>query len=225
MPTEYVWSYSSISLFKQCPHKYFRLRIAKDVVEPPTEATMYGTEAHKAAEEYMLNDTPLPPKFSFMQGPLDTLKNKDGERLCEFRMGLTRGLQPCAFDAPDVWWHGIADLVILQGDRAWVVDYKTSKSSKYADKGQLELMALGVFAHFPQVRKVRGGLLFVVADDFVKSEYTRHDESLYWRPWIDTTAALEKALEKGAWNPRPNFTCKKWCPVEDCIHNGRSGRR
>lgn len=218
---QYVWSYSSISLFKQCPHKYFRLRIAKDIVEPPTEATMYGTEAHAAAEEHMRDGVPLSGKFAFMQPALNSLKAKEGEKFCEFKMGLTRNLQPCDFDAPNMWWHGIADLVILQGDRAWVVDYKTSKSSKFADKGQLELMALGLFARFPQVRKVRGGLLFVVSNDFVKAEFTRHDEGLYWRPWLDTTGLLEKSFMNGAWNPRPNFTCKKWCPVTDCVHNGR----
>jgi hypothetical protein len=49
--------------------------------------------------------------------------------------------------------------VILDDDLAWVVDYKTGKSSKYADKGQLELMALSLFAKYPQIKTVRAGLL------------------------------------------------------------------
>ena len=57
--------------------------------------------------------------------------------------------------ADNVWWRGIADLVILDADNhiAWVVDYKTGKSARYADKGQLELMALATFKHFPVVKK------------------------------------------------------------------------
>ena len=214
----YTWSYSSLSLFKQCPHKYYRLRIKKDIVEPESEAMRYGTEVHKAAEDFIKSDVPIPEKFAFIQGPLNTLKEKEGEKLCEFKMGLTYKMQPCDFFAKDVWWRGIADLIVLQPDRAWVVDYKTGKSSKYADVKQLELMALAIFKHFPQVKKVKAGLLFVVANDFVKADFHARDEFVMWRPWFEDTERLEKALELDVWNPRPNFTCKGWCPVTDCTH-------
>lgn len=216
-----VWSYSSIDLFKQCPQKYYRLRVKKDIVEPESEAMRYGTAVHKAAEDFIKHGTPVPAQFAFMQGPLETLRAKDGEKLCEYKMGLTRGLNPCGFFDKDVWWRGIADLIVLQGDRAWIVDYKTGRSSKYADTKQLELMALGVFKHFPQVKKVKSGLLFVIANDFVKADFNQRDESVYWRPWLDDTARLEKAVELNVWNPRPNFSCKNWCPVKDCVHNGK----
>ncbi len=214
----YTWSYSSIELFKQCPHKYYRLRVKKDIVEPESEAMRYGTEVHKAAEDFIKSDVPIPDKYAFIRGPLNTLKEKEGEKLCEYRMGLTYKMQPCDFFAKDVWWRGIADLIVLQPDRAWVVDYKTGKSSKYADTKQLELMALSIFKHFPQVKKVKAGLLFVVANDFVKADFHVRDEFVMWRPWFEDTERLEKAFELDVWNPRPNFTCKGWCPVTDCTH-------
>lgn len=214
----YTWSYSSLALFKQCPHKYYRLRVKKDIVEPESEAMRYGTEVHKAAEEFIKNDVPIPEKFAFIREPVMRLKEKEGEKLCEYRMGLTYRLQPCDFFAKDVWWRGIADLIVLQPDRAWIVDYKTGKSSKYADTKQLELMALSVFKHFPQVKKVKTGLLFVVANDFVKADFHARDEFVMWRPWFEDTERLEKAFELDVWNPRPNFTCKGWCPVTDCTH-------
>jgi predicted Holliday junction resolvase-like endonuclease len=214
----YTWSYSSLDLFKQCPHKYYRLKVKKDITEPLSDAIIYGNEAHKAAEEYIKNGTALPKRFAFMQKSLDVLKAKEGEKLCEFRMGLTYQLEPCKFLDQNVWWRGIADLIVLQPDRAWIVDYKTGKSSKYADVKQLELMALSVFKHFPQVKKVKAGLLFVVANDFVKADFHARDEFVMWRPWFEDTERLQKALELDVWNPRPNFTCKGWCPVTDCTH-------
>ncbi len=63
-PTKYTWSYSSIGLFKQCPQKYYRIRVKKDVVEPESDAMRYGTEVHKAAEDYIKEDTPIPAKFA-----------------------------------------------------------------------------------------------------------------------------------------------------------------
>jgi hypothetical protein len=65
------WSYSSISLFEQCPKKYFHLRVEKDIKEPTSEQMNYGLEVHKAAEDYISKDTPIPPQFSYMQEMLD----------------------------------------------------------------------------------------------------------------------------------------------------------
>lgn len=216
----YTWSYSSLDLFNQCPQKYYRLRVKKDIKEPPTEHLSYGLDVHKAAEEYIRDGVPIPEKYKYLEPSLEMLRNYEGDKLCEYRMGLTRKLEPCDFLGKGVWWRGIADLIILQGDSAKIVDYKTGKSSKYADTKQLEILSLAVFKHFPQVKRVKAGLLFVVANDFVKDEFHSEKMSVYWERWLTGTARLEKAFEVGVWNPRPNFTCSKWCPVKDCTHNG-----
>jgi len=221
---KFTWSYSSLELFMQCPHKYYRLRIKKDVTEPPTDAIRYGLDVHKAAEDFIKDGTPIPEKFSFIEPALTKLRNYKGEHLCEHRMGLTRNLEPCSFYDKKVWWRGIADLIVLQGDTAKLVDYKTGKSSKYADTKQLELLSLAIFRHFPQIKKVKGGLLFVVANEFVKDEYEADAGDVYWQRWLTNTARLEKAFEVNVWNPRPNFSCKSWCAVKDCVHNGRGSR-
>lgn len=225
MTIKYSWSYSSLDLYKQCPHKYYRLRVKKDIVEPPTEHLSYGLEMHKAAEEYIRDGKEIPEKYAFIKESLDRLNAIEGEKLCEYRLGLTKGLEPCEFFAKDVWWRGIADLIILQEDRAYVVDYKTGKSAKYADTKQLELLSLAIFKHFPKVKKVKGGLLFVVANEFIKADYEQEKEGLYWTRWIEDTNRLEKSIELDVWNPKPNFSCSKWCAVKDCVHNGKGSYR
>ena len=218
-----VWSFSSIKTFQQCPRKYYHLKVVRDIKEPETEAMRYGTEFHSAAEHYVLNDTPLPAHFMFAKSALDSLKNRPGRKLCEVEMGLTQDLNPCAFDAPEVWWRGIADLVILGDDgTARILDYKTGASVKYADTGQLELMALAVFKHFPEVTKVKAGLLFVVAKSFPKAAYSREDEPKLWRKWLADYDRLDAAYRSNTWNPKTSGLCKKHCPVLSCHHNGRS---
>lgn len=218
---KYSWSYSSLDMFKQCPHKYYRLKIAKDIVEPESEPMRYGKEIHKAAEDYFLKDIPIPEKFAFMRELLEPLSNIKGQRLCEHRMGLTANLEPCEFFDKDVWWRGIPDLLIINGDKAHLIDYKTGKSSKYADLKQLDLLALAIFKHFPEVKTIKAGLLFVVAKDFVKSRYEKDTHEKTWVRWLEDTKKLEKAIELQVWNPKPNFTCNSWCPVKDCYHNGK----
>lgn len=220
------WSFSSIKLFDQCPRKYYHLRVAKDFQEDQNaEHLLYGTRFHKAAEEYIRDDTPLPEAFKFAKSVLDSLKRIPGEKHCEYEMGLTEGLQPCGFRDPDVWFRGIADLLIINAEtgEARVVDYKTGKSAKYADVGQLELMALAVFKHFPQVRKVKAGLLFVLANNLVKQSYEQAQEPVLWQRWIRDHERMKLAYTTNVWNPKPSGLCRKHCVVLSCSHNGRNG--
>jgi len=194
MSVTYNWSYSSLDLFLQCPHKYYRLKVKKDIKEPVSDHLTYGLDVHRAAENFIKDGTAIPEKFKFIEPMLQKLNAYEGEKLCEHRMGLTRNLEPCGFFDKRVWWRGVADLIILNGDSAKIVDYKTGKSSKYADTKQLEILSLAVFRHFPQVKRVKGGLLFVVASEFVKSEYDAEKSDIYWQRWLTNTAQLEKAF-------------------------------
>jgi hypothetical protein len=101
-----------------------------------------------------------------------------------------------------------------------VLDYKTGASAKYADKGQLELMALAVFKYFPEVEFVDGGLLFVIARAFPKAKYPKEQEAALWHKWLNSYGIMKAAHESGVFNPKPSGLCKKHCPVLSCQHNG-----
>ena len=214
------WSFSRIKAFEQCPKQFYHMKIAKDYSESTTDAMLYGTAFHTAAEEHIRDNKLLPAKFSYAQGALDALKAKRGAKLCEVRMGLTQALGPCEFSAENVWWRGIADLVILDSDIAWVIDYKTGRNTRYADKGQLELMALAIFTHFPNVETIRAGLLFVVSRDLIKDTYTRDMMPVLWDKWLGNYKRMESAYNNNTWNAHPSGLCRRHCAVLECVHNG-----
>ena len=217
------WSFSSIKAFDQCPKKFYHLKVVKDFKEPTTtDALLYGSEFHKAAELYIKKGTPLPAHFGFAKSALDNLNQMQGEKLCEYEMGLTANLEPCGFKDAQVWWRGIADLIILDREKgeARVLDYKTGKSAKYADTGQLELMALSIFKHFPEVKKVKAGLLFVIAKQFVKDNYSVDKAPDLWQKWLKDYDRMKYAYHSDVWNPRPSGLCRKHCVVTTCPHNG-----
>lgn len=214
------WSYSSLSLFKQCPRKYYRLRVAKNIPQQESEAMTYGKEAHKVAENYVRENIAIPGRFAYLKQYLARFKNMEGEKLCEHEMGLTKELEPCEFRSKDYWWRGIADLIIKNKDIAHVVDYKTGKSSRYADVKQLEILSVATFKHFPKVEHIRAGLLFVVSKDLVSKDYVRGEIPELMENFNFDVERLDIAHETDVWNPIPNFTCGKYCPVTDCEHNG-----
>lgn len=214
------WSFSALKNFETCPKQYYHLRIAKDYKDEAGSAALYGEAMHKAAELYVGSDTPLPREFAFLQLQLDKLKAMPGDKLCEYKMALTSNLEPCEMFAPNAWWRGIADLLIINGTKAKCVDYKSSKHTKYADKGQLELMALAVFRHFPDVTVVQGGLLFPIANAFIKETYAIDRESELWHKWLAKYRKLIVAKKTDTWNPKPSGLCKRFCAVTECPHHG-----
>jgi hypothetical protein len=216
------WSYSSIKTFQQCPKKYYHLKVAKDVKDEGSQATIYGQELHKAAENYIQFDTPLPEQFAFMQELLDSLKKIPGEKHCELKLGIALRdgkYVACDFFAKDVWWRGVADLVIINGDTAFSVDYKTSKNAKYADTKQLDLVASAIFTHFPQVKTIKSGLLFVVSKDFIKKDHDAMFRTAYIEHFKFDIERIDTATKTGVWNAVAGPLCG-YCPVKTC-HNYR----
>jgi hypothetical protein len=215
-----VWSYSSLKTFEQCPKKYYHLKVAKDIKDVPHEAAIYGGDVHKAAEEHVRDGKPMPKKYSYMQPILESLKKIPGDKHCELELGLTEDLRACAFHAPDVWWHGIIDLLIVDKAKglAHMIDYKTGKSARYADTKQLDYMATAVFAHFPEINKIKSALLFVVSNEFVRKEHHIGNKKEYIQPAIVHLNQLKKAKEFDVWNPVSGPLCR-FCPVKQCEHN------
>lgn len=211
------WSYSSLKTFQQCPKKYYHIKVAKDFKDKDSTATIYGKEVHKAAEEYIRDGTPIPEKFKFIEPTLEALNKIPGDKYCELQMGLTVGLEPTGFLSEDTWWRGIVDLLIVNGEEAYMVDYKTSKNAKYADMGQLDLLAAAVFAHFPKVKKIKSALIFVVSNDFLKKQHVAEKIKEYISPYQFDLSRLETALEKNVWNANSGPLCA-FCPVHTCPH-------
>lgn len=220
-----AWSYSSLSTYIKCPRKYQAEKITREIPREDTEATIYGKAVHLAAEEYIRDGVPVPEQFAFIQPMLDKLSALHGDKYCELEMGIAvrdGKFEPCAFDAEDAWFRGIADLVIIDGEECRLVDYKTSKSPNYADTKQLALMAACIFLKFPQVNVVKGGLLFVVAKAFIKAEYKRERRFDIFSELDGPLRQLEVSRETNVWNTIPSGLCKKHCGVLSCPHNGRN---
>jgi len=215
------FSYSGIKLFQQCPKKYYHLKIAKDFKNEGTTATNYGTDVHKAAEDFIGEGIAIPEKYAYMKPIMKALNDIPGKKFVEMGLGLKRNegkYTPCNFTSKDFWYRGIADLVIIDDELAWLVDYKTSKNAKYADTNQLDLLAGALFIHFPRVREVRAALAFVVSGEFISKNYYFENTQKYIETMQPELNRLETAMATEVWNPISGPLCK-FCPVKTCAHN------
>lgn len=221
-----AWSYSSIKTFEQCPKKYYHLKVAKDVKDEPGEAADYGTAVHEAAEFFIKNGTPIPDKFGYMRPVVERFAALPGDKLAEIKLGIRKDgdtYHPCEFFDKDVWWRGIADLLIIDGHKAYCIDYKTGKNARYADTKQLDLLAAAVFLHFPDVVYIKSALVFVVSGELVNKTHVRTERNTYLSVFNEQLDQLETAMANDVWNAKSSGLCP-WCPVKECP-NWRPKRR
>lgn len=210
----FTWSFSSLKEYVNCPRQYQELKVLKRYEKKATEQMLYGTAVHKACEDYVGQGIPLAKNYLRFKPALDALIEIPGTKYPEHEMALTRDKEPCDFKDENRWVRGIVDLLIVDGDQAYIVDYKTG-SNRYPDPKQLKLMALMTFAHFPHVNKIKAGLLFVMHESFMDEEYSRDQIPKLWNYFSTDLERLNISYENDVWNPNPTPLCG-WCPVKSC---------
>jgi len=214
---DFTWSFSSLKEYINCPKKYQEVRILKNYKFIDTPQTIYGKEVHEALELYVRDGKPLAKNYMRFKKMVDALIAIPGVKYPEYKMALTKKMGQCDFDDENRWVRGIADLVIVDGDQAYIIDYKTG-SNKYPDPKQLRLMALMAFVCFPKVNKIKAGLLFCMKNSFVQESYTREDIHKSWKSFQTPLDRLTNSYTFNTWTPNPTPLCG-WCPVETCSHH------
>lgn len=208
------WSFSGLKQYLNCPKQYHEVKVLRNYEISETPQIIYGKEVHKALEDYVRDGKELPANYKQFQKSLDVLLEINGVKYPEYKMALKYDRTPCDFDADDYWVRGIVDLLIVDGDTAYIVDYKTG-NNKYADTKQLKLMALMTYAHFPSVKNIKAGLLFITRSSFVPEVYNNDMISKLWAEFLPSLDRLTIAYENNLWPTSPGPLCG-WCPVKSC---------
>ena len=217
------WTYSQLDSFENCPKKFYHLKVARDIVEPPTVHTEWGTRVHTALEDYVKDGTPLPEGMTQWDGIAAKLKALPGEKHTEIQFAIDANFQPCAWKGS--WSRGIADLLVIHKDKALVADYKTGKRKPTE---QLDLYANYVFHHYPEVNVVTTGFIWLKEKKVDwnsgrpdKQPITRGEVPVVWAEFLPRVRKLESAYERDKWPAKTSGLCKAWCPVLSCEFNGR----
>lgn len=206
-----AWTYSQLDKFETCPRQFYHVRVKKDFPEPPTEATIWGEKVHKALELRVSEGIPLPEGMTQWEGIAAKFAKLQGEKFCELKMAVDKNFQPAEWD--NAWSRGIADLVVVNGNKAAIFDHKTGRRKPTE---QLMLYAGYTFALFPQVDYVTTGFVWLKDKKIDKQEFIREQISEIWLEFLPRVRKLELAYEKDNWPCRPSGLCNGWCPVKSC---------
>lgn len=204
-----VWSFSSMNTYQTCPRQYYLTYVNKVIPYTETEATRWGTEVHLALEEYCRDGKPLDEKFLPFKPYADKIIALPGDKYYEQKMALDGGLRPVEFDSPEAWCRGIVDVLVVDGDKALVCDWKTGKVKP--DSDQLKLFAGFVMQHYPAVETVKTVYAWVGHTKTTKETYTRDALPGIWTHFVTKANKLKASYDQDRWVPKTSGLCNGWC--------------
>jgi hypothetical protein len=217
-----TWSYSAINQFETCPAQYAAERVYKTAKRQINDAAVWGNQVHEAIELRLRDKAPLTSRFKAYESVAKLIERLEGHQFYEHKMALDRQYNPTGWKADNVWVRGILDVLVVKNDKAIALDWKTGKIRK--DSLQLQLFALYVFAHFPDVNTVHTIFQWLKFAQSDKAIYYRKDIDELWKPFEEKYAKLAEAARLDIWTPRPSGLCKAWCSNTLCEYHGVGSR-
>jgi len=213
-------SYSRLSTFENCPQQFDYLYVTKNVQVVESEAMAYGTRVHEALEMYAKSrdEKYLTRETRKWKSLIDRLLEKKGTHLYEYQMAVTPELEPCDWMAKDVWLRGIADVLVVDGDTAYCLDWKTGKVRD--NPTQLQLFACMVFLHFPEVQTVKTAFVWLKFDQVTDMIYKRSMFDPMWRNLMQRFDYAQETIDLGVFEAKPSGLCR-WCAARDICPYGR----
>jgi len=218
-------SYSAIKLYENCPQRYYRQRVLKDIVDEGGEASKYGERVHAHLEARMRDGHGLPVEAMPYEPLCRSLERaaEGGELFVEKELVLTETLTPTGWWEPDAWLRSKLDILVLRKDRAVVMDWKTGK--RKPDFFQMGIFAAQVFKHYPQIRRVDTSLVWLRQYEMDTEVYLREQSNALWADILGKIRRIYQSAEHDNWPAKPSGLCG-YCPAQhDCAYALRAPGR
>ena len=209
-------SYSAIKLYENCPLRYLRQRVLKEVTDEGGEASIYGTRVHELLEKRLAENAELPKEVSRYESLCASVETAaaNGELFAEKELVLNENLKPTGWWDADAWLRSKLDIFILLGENAVVMDWKTGK--RRIDPFQMEMFAAQVFQHYPEVQRVKTSLVWLKTMELDTEVYRREQANELWAGIMTRIRRIHASLDNDNWPAKPSGLCR-YCPCRhDC---------
>jgi hypothetical protein len=205
-------------MLKTCPHNYWHTYVLKDLPFRESPEMKWGNRVHEALEYRLRDGKKLPADLEQHEGfamALDRFKPK-----VELKLGCRRDGTSCDFFAKDVFLRGKVDVLIHDGTKAALFDWKTGKP--FEDPFELRVQALLAKINAPVLDTITGQYIWLKLGELGRE----HDVSDTAATWAEVMALDQRALQydrdprepNGVWPKNPNVLCG-CCAVHKCEHN------
>lgn len=204
MSYEKPLSYSSMSLYFQCPKLWARTYI-DGIRDAPGAASQRGTMLHQLLEDFFNGKTPFPAGNATLrpwQSRLEALVAFSP--VAEGQIAVLRDWRACNFGDPLAFIRGALDLRFKRG-QAHKLDWKSGKKyPTHVEQGE-------VYVAISQDEEDHVVQFYYLDQPFdvVEWYYTHAEQLILREKWTEKAETIRQATEYPA---TPNDKCQ-WCPL------------
>lgn len=218
-------SFSRLSVFEQCPARFDYQYVSKRVQDQQNDASAYGDRVHKILEakaKGALDESSLSHEgrstLKQWGSVVEKIVSQPGDKYFEYQMAVNKHLLPVDWFAKDVWLRAIADVLVVSGDTAVCLDYKTGKVKD--NPTQLQLFAAMTMWHFPDVNKVKTSFVWLAHNQVTNATYERRFLSALWSALEPRFTKVQEIIDLGVFKTKPGPLCP-WCPAKAICPDAR----
>jgi len=218
---KFALSFSRLNTYRTCPMQFELVVVEKKGLFVESDAMAYGKRVHTQLEKYGKtgNVKELTRESIKWKKLVDMIKAQPGVKQFERKITLDQDLEGVSWFDKQAWMRSILDVLVVNGDTASVLDYKTGKVKP--DMLQLQMFACIVFIVFPEVETIKTGFLWLVHDQSTQVVYKRAQFDTMWGKIMELCDEIQDAIDLGVFAPKPSPLCG-WCDAKHiCSHAER----
>jgi hypothetical protein len=220
--TRLVGTYSILNAYKNCAHQMARRYVIKDQPFVETPEMAWGNKVHSAMELRVGAKQPLPVDMQQWEQfctPFDFITDIDntGKRslAVEQKLGVAWNMRAVDFWDKEVWFRGKIDVNVINGNKAYIADFKTG-NSKYEDPFELATNAVLLKAKYSGLTRICGSYIWL-KENRVGELHDLSDVTKTWAEMKRLMGEIEEKKKSGQWDKTKSGLCG-WCSVHDCEH-------
>jgi len=204
-------SYSSLTLYKNCPYNFYRQKIVGDIKPVFRKAADDGIKVHKSIESRLKDKMPLPEQIASLEPTCAAIESYDGEVLVEQAISINEKLEPCDRWSNDRWLTSIIDLMVKDKSRAFVLDWKTGNYWK--DNFQMLIATNNIFCTMPEIDSVLTSVRWLKTGQEDKQNFKRSQGKFIFSEIKSVVHKIETSVETEEWKCRKSGLCS-YCPTK-----------
>lgn len=212
-----AWSHSRRKTYKACPAQLYYTAVLKKghpehapYIE--TKAQADGKSIDDALTERFNAKKPLPPQFAPYEPMCEAVMAAPGIKLAQVQMAFDKTMQMCGSKEWDrVWLRVIYDLAIINGEHAFIWDFKNGQI--WLDEDQLMLFAATGFLAYPEVQVIDTSYVWLKHGLTSDKKYHRRDAPEMWAALLPDVERMQASFKANHWPTTPSKQACKWCQV------------